>query len=288
MSAGPRPGRIRSALFTPGVEAARLRKAVTVGADICIFDLEDSVPRERDGEARQIVAGALHELGARSRIWVRVHAASDRRMADDIGALPLDRLDGIVLPKVSDPDDIEACVSALAASKSPDDLPLMALVESAAGVLNSRAIADARGVLCLALGRFDLAADLGIDPDLRSPALTAARALVVLASAAAHLHPPLDSPWLKIQDLSGLGEVATGSRREGFGGMLLIHPAHVDLVNRVFAPTADEIAWASETVGASEAAAAAGRGAFARDGQMVDEAIVRRARAILRAAAQGG
>src|SRR5437870_13131077 len=65
--------RVRSALFTPGTDAARLRKAVTVGADVCIFDLEDSVPLQRATEARQTVSRALGELHGRGRIWVRVH-----------------------------------------------------------------------------------------------------------------------------------------------------------------------------------------------------------------------
>lgn len=282
------PKRVRSALFTPGTEAARLRKSVVTGADVCIFDLEDSVPPARVAEARGIVAAAVLELGAAARIWVRVHDAADRRMAEDVDALPLDRVEGLVLPKVSDQGDVAACSSAIAAAHGPDGLPLLAIVETAAGVLNCQPIAAARGVFCLALGRFDLAADLGIDPDRQTPALTAARAAVVLASTAARLHPPLDSPWLRIPDLDGLVRFAAGSRRDGFGGMLLIHPSHVEAVNQAFTPTPDQIAWAREIMGAAAAAGAAGQGAFARDGQMVDEAIVRRARAILRETGERG
>src|SRR5438046_9941518 len=69
------PG-VRSALFTPGTEAARLRKAVTVGADVCIFDLEDSVPLQRASEARQTVSRAVVEVHRRGQIWVRVHPSS--------------------------------------------------------------------------------------------------------------------------------------------------------------------------------------------------------------------
>ena len=278
----PEPrGHVRSALFTPGTEEARLRKAVQAGADICIFDLEDSVAPGRIDDARRTIAQAVPELTQAARIWVRVHAASSPQMAADLAAVPLQVVEGIVLPKVNGKDSIDLCRAGIAAVNGPGDLPLIAIVESAEGVLNCEAVARARTVFCLALGRFDLAADLGVDPDARTPALSAARAMVVLASAAAHRHPPLDSPWLKISELDGLRAAAEQGRHDGFGGMLLIHPSHVPPVNQIFSPTAEEIAWARRIVAAARQAAAGGRGAFASDGEMVDRAIVRRARAIL-------
>ena len=273
--------RVRSALFTPGTEAARLRKAVTSGADVCIFDLEDSVPAARIGDAREIVREALEELTGTARIWLRVHPASSREMAEDLRTMPLSTLEAVVLPKVSDWDDVEACRRAMKQARIPTELPVVPIIESAAGVLGCAAIAEVTGVACLALGRFDLAADLGIDPDGTSPALAMARASVVLASTAERLGLPLDSPWLKITDLSGLRAAAERARADGFGGMLIIHPSHVTTVNEVFSPTSDEIAWARGIVASAEAESG-GRGAYTRDGQMVDEAIVKRARAILR------
>ena len=275
-------GRIRTALFTPGTEAARLRKAVHAGADVCIFDLEDSVPLDRVDEARHVVGAAIQELKGTARLWVRVHAALRDEMRADIGAIPLDEVEGVVLPKVDHEDDVDACHAAIAHAGGPRDVRVLPIVESAAGVLNCREIARARGVAALALGRFDLAADIGIDPEFRTPPLAAARALIVLASTAARLQPPLDSPWLKIADLDGLHRFAEQARQDGFGGMLLIHPSHVEPVKAIFSPTTDEISWARGVVGDADKATAAGRGAFARQGEMVDEAILRRARAILR------
>ena len=274
--------RVRSALFTPGTEAARLRKAVTSGADVCIFDLEDSVPAARIGDAREIVREALEELTGRARIWLRVHPASSREMAEDLRTMPLSTLEAVVLPKVSDWDDVEACRRAMKQARIPTELPVVPIIESAAGVLGCAAIAEVTGVACLALGRFDLAADLGIDPDGTSPALAMARASVVLASTAERLGLPLDSPWLKIADLDGLRTAAERARADGFGGMLIIHPSHVTTVNEVFSPTSDEIAWARGIVASSAEAESGGRGAYTRDGEMVDEAVVKRARAILR------
>ena len=274
--------RVRSALFTPGTEAVRLRKAMTSGADVCIFDLEDSVPTGRIGEAREIVREALEELGGRARIWLRVHPASSQEMAEDLRAVPLSTLEAVMLPKASDRDDVEACRRAMKQARVPAELPVVPIIESAAGVLACAAIAEVTGVACLAFGRFDLAADLGIDPDGTSAALDMSRASVILASTAERLELPLDSPWLKITDLDGLRAAAERARADGFGGMLVIHPSHVTTVNEVFSPTADEIAWAQGIVASSAEAESGGRGAYTRDGQMVDEAIVKRARAILR------
>ena len=278
---------MRSALFTPGTEASRLRKAVTVGADVCIFDLEDSVPGQRIAEARQTVADALNELHGHVQIWVRVHSAQGAAMTNDIEALPLEKSAAVVLPKVNDTSDVDACRNALAKS-GVAKRPIVAMIESASGVLNCANIAKMPGVLCLAFGRFDLSADLGIDPDAGSPALSAGRAAVVLASRAAGLQPPIDAPWIKIHDLDGLRAAAQRARADGFGGLQLIHPSHVPVVNEVFSPTAEELSWARGIVDSADEAEAHGRAAYALDGQMVDEAIVKRARAILGIAGSSG
>src|SRR5260370_8116746 len=99
--------RVRSALFTPGTEAARLRKAITSGADVCIFDLEDSVPAARIGEAREVVREALQELASRARIWLRVHPPSSPEMGEDLRTMPPRTLETVLLPKASPPDHAE-------------------------------------------------------------------------------------------------------------------------------------------------------------------------------------
>ncbi len=263
-----------------------MRKAVAIGADVCIFDLEDSVPPVRIAEAREAVRAAIDELSGQTPIWVRVHPAATNEMPRDLAALPLAKIQGIMLPKASHADDVSACHSAIVSAKGPAHLRLIPIIEGAMAVLNAHEIASSTGVFCVALGRFDLSADLGIDPDAGSPALALARGTVVLASAAARIQPPLDSPWLRIKDLEGLRSAAQRGRADGFGGMLLIHPAHVEMVNAVFSPTPEELAWARDILGSAFEATAGGQGAYQRNGQMVDEAIVKRARAILQSAAE--
>src|SRR3989442_15011542 len=157
--------------------------------------------------------------------------------------------------------------TAIFAARGPPDLPLAPIIEGAAGFYNFIDIARSVEILCLAFGRFDLSAALGIAPNAGSPALAPARAAIVLASAAAGLHPGLDSPWLKIEDLQGLRGAAQRARDDGFGGMLLIHPSHVETVNQVFSPTADEVTWARGIVASAGGGQAGGGGAPAPDGQ---------------------
>src|SRR5260370_21972886 len=111
--------RVRSALFTPGTEAAQLRKAITSGADVCIFDLEDSVPAGRIGQAREIVREALEELAGRARIWLRVHPPSSHEMAEDPRTIPLVTLEAVLLPKASPRDDVETCRRAMIQAPGP-------------------------------------------------------------------------------------------------------------------------------------------------------------------------
>lgn len=275
------PARVRTALFTPGSDPSRLRTAVRAGADICIFDLEDSVESGSLRAARTAVAEATREMANDSPICVRIHGASSSEMTADLAALPLAQCSALVIPKVSGTADLDRCREEVARVGGPTALPLIPIVESAAGALHAPEIAASRDVAVMAFGRFDLAADLGIDSKLDTPALIQARAATVLGSRVAHLIPPLDSPWLSVQDLGGLRQAAQKARRDGFGGMLLIHPSHIPVVHEVFRPSSEEIAWARSVLSTASAASQTGRGAFVSDGEMVDEAILRRARGIL-------
>ena len=264
-------------LFVPGTEDRKIAKAMQSDADAVILDLEDSIADDMKEGAREHLAGYVRSLqpgSVRAEVWVRINS-DDSLFPADVKAIPWNNVHGAVLPKAERRESITALIDAGAKRVLP-------IIESAAGVLGCAGIAEVTGVACLALGRFDLAADLGIDPDGASAALTMARASVVLASTAGRIDPPLDSPWLKIADLDGLRAAAEQARADGFGGMLVIHPSHLETVNQVFSPTADELVWARGIVASSAEAESGGRGAYTRDGEMVDEAVVKRARAILR------
>jgi citrate lyase subunit beta/citryl-CoA lyase len=174
-------------------------------------------------------------------------------------------------------------------------------VETAAGVARVDRILQARSlrpykapwrVKRVAFGAADFCLDTGIVPSYDEPELDEARARVVLASRAAGMEAPLDSPWFHLRDEAGFRRALERSRRGGFQGRLCVHPDQVPIANAAFTPSADEVARAERIVAAFKAAEAKGAAAVEVDGQMVDYPVVHRAQALLEAMreirAQGG
>jgi citrate lyase subunit beta/citryl-CoA lyase len=205
-------------------------------------------------------------------------------MADDIASVTGPRLDGIVVPKVDGPDELEETVRRVRAAEREAGLPehrvaVVALIETARGLLDVAGIARVPGVATLALGEGDLAADLGVTPSPGEPEFLLAREQVVVAAAAAGLEPPIAPVATDFRDLDAFRRSSEGLRRMGFGSRQAIHPAQVLVVNEVFTPSPTEVEAARETVAAFERAAAAQVGVVVDGaGRMVDEAVVRAAR----------
>lgn len=269
-------------LFVPGDRPDRYAKAATSGADVIILDLEDAVAPAAKTAARRAVTGALRGTGEPLRALVRVNAAGAPAHDDDVGALvdlasrPGHGLLGVMLPKADDPRVITEVIGRLHAADP--ELAVVPLVESAAGVLRAPEIAGVPGVTRLALGAIDLTAD--VDAELDSPIVTHAMAQLVLASRAAGIAPPVDSPATEIRDTAVVAATARAARGCGFGGKLCIHPAQLDPVRTAFHPSPEQIAWAQRVL-------AAGDSAVQVDGKMVDRPVVLRAGRILRRAAGG-
>jgi len=136
-------------------------------------------------------------------------------------------------------------------------------------------------VAALLLGAGDLGADLGLEPRAVGLEILYARSQVVVDSAAAGIRPPFDIVHLDVRDDAGLEEECRLARSLGFRGKACIHPAQLDVVHRVFAPTDEELDWARRVVEAYERETGEGRGVFALNGAMVDLPVVERARRIL-------
>ncbi len=266
----------RSYLYVPGDRPEKLAKAAGRGADALIVDLEDAVAMTDKDAARATV---VEWLNARSRgdeveVWVRVNSGA--LLADDVRAVAgAPGVDGVYLPKVSAPADLEALDAMLGDSV----LPVVALVETAAGVLDARAIARAPRVARLALGEADLGAELGLDPSPDEREWLPMRMHVVLASSAAGIDAPVASVSTDFSDLEALRTTTDAFRRMGFGARSAIHPAQVGVINEVFTPADAEVAAARQLV--KEFEAAGGRAFTGPDGKMVDEAVIRSARNIL-------
>ncbi|MFT4201542.1 HpcH/HpaI aldolase/citrate lyase family protein [Gordonia sp. (in: high G+C Gram-positive bacteria)] len=254
-------------LFVPGDRPERFEKAAAAGADLVVLDLEDAVAAGDKETARRNVARWIAEG---NDAVVRVNAPGSGLLRSDLAALH-DLRCAIMVPKAEDPEQLRRIGDARGLA------PLMiALIETARGVLSAPQIATLPGIRRLALGSFDLAAELGIDPTDQQ-ALAATRGNLVLAAAAAGLAGPIDGVTAAVDDAARLTAETHQARRLGFAGKLCIHPRQVAVVADAFAPGADEIAWARKIVDAFATAGAVA----AVDGEMVDKPVLDRAERIL-------
>lgn len=295
----------RSILFTPGNHPRRVEKALALDADGVILDLEDAVAVSDKAAARKPVAEALRRP-RRGRGYVRVNAPSTPFCYRDLVETLHEKVDGVFLPKVESAADLHAIDWLMAALErergiAEGSIDLVPMIETAAGlarvdrVLQARSLRPYAGpwrVKRVAFGAADYSLEAGIVPSLDEPELASARDRVVLASRAAGMEAPLDSPWFHLRDTEGFRRALERSRRGGFQGRLCVHPDQVPLANAAFTPGAEEVARAERIVAAFEAVEAKGGAAVEVDGQMVDYPIVHRARALLETqreiAAKGG
>ena len=259
-------------LFVPGDRPERFEKAAAAGADLVIIDLEDAVAHDNKVVAR---GNVTEWVATGNRCAVRINAADTGHFAGD-----LDAIAGlgapVMLAKAESPDVVQQ-VAEVAGSG------VIALIETARGVLAAPAIAAVPGVVRLAVGTFDLAAQLGVDPADRE-ALAASRGALVLASAAAGLVGPLDGVTAAVDDPDRVADDAAHARRMGFAGKLCIHPKQLAPAIEAFAPTADEVAWAHRILDAVTEEEETTGGVAVVDGQMVDKPVYDRAERILRRA----
>lgn len=281
---------IRSWLFVPGNVPRHLARAYASGADAVVLDLEDAVPLAEKERARGLVAKVLAtRAGTRGPLtFVRVNAPGSGHVAADLEAIVRPGLDGIRVPKVDGAGAIVELETHLvrAASRNGIDatgLPIVCGIESARGVADAPAIAaSSPRVLALSFGAADLAADLDLVEGADRLETLTVRSLLVLASRAAGIRPPIDSVSVVIDDPIGLERTTRQGRGLGFFGRGAIHPTQVPIINSVFTPSPDELARARAIVEAAEAGAAAGSGSLRlADGTFIDLAIVRRARDVI-------
>jgi citrate lyase beta subunit len=262
----------RSLLFAPGNEERKLRKALEAGADAVVADLEDAVPAPEKEAARSLVARVLAEAETPSLLAVRVNGVGSPLWEEDLRALAGLALDAVVLPKAT-PEAVEAL--------GTDGPPLVAIVETAQGLRQAYESASSPRVAALVLGAIDLGLELGLEPRPDGQEVLFARSQLVLDSAAAGIRAPFDLVHVDTRDDEGLEAECRLARSLGLRGKACIHPAQIEIVNRVFSPSEAEVARAQRVVEAYERAAEEGRGAVALDGEMVDLPVVERARRLV-------
>jgi citrate lyase subunit beta/citryl-CoA lyase len=253
-------------LFLPANRLDRLEKAVSTAADAVVLDLEDAVAVDQKTQARGGLLGALDQAAARKPIILRINGAETDWYADDVAVAANLPIAAVMLPKAESAD---ICTHV----RQGCGKPLVALVETAKGVLNANEIANSSNRL--AFGNLDFAADVGIGQDRL--ALAYARSILVLASRNAAIAQPIDGVTQQFNDFQVVEEDARHSRSMGFGGKLLIHPKQIEPTRRAFLPSSEEIAWAERLLTNADS----NTGVLTVNGNMVDAPVLKRARDIL-------
>lgn len=267
-----------------------MHKALTVGADVVILDLEDAVSTTAKPSARGTVADVIEQAAPTASCEVHVRLDRDSTggyRQDDLEAAVGPGLAGLRLPKVEDPRAIGELDDRLGRLEHERGVPpgtvrLYPTFESALGMVRITEILTASPrVARAAIGTTDLLADLMAEGD-DDLATLHVRSELVLRSRACRVGPPIDGVHVDLEDEAGLVVAARRARALGFIGKSVIHPRQLAPVHEVFTPTPQQLERAERIVTAAEAASGTGTGGFALDGEFVDAAVVARARGLLR------
>ena len=286
----------RSFLFVPGDSERKLEKAGSSPADALIIDLEDAVAPDRRPAARALVAEAVGSLGALGgpEVWARINPVTSADWEADAEAAVREGLDGIVLPKAEGAPDVVRLADRLTELEEDAELPpggigiLPIVSETAKAMFRLADYAGASPRLRgLTWGAEDLAAALGATSNRDEqgrwlPPYELARSLCLYAAGAAEL-PAVDTVFADFRNTDGLRAAAQSARRDGFTGMLAIHPAQVPVINDAFTPGTEEIERARRIVALFDEQP--GVGVVGLDGQMLDRPHLIQAKKLLAMAA---
>ena len=249
----------RSWLFAPGDSARKMEKALGGPADIDLLDLEDAVAPDQKPLAREMIAEFLTaNAGQRARLWVRVNPLDGGLTQMDLDAVMPARPGGIMLPKAVGGHDLETLDGILIGLEDQHGIetgstPVIPLVtETAAAMFTTGTYVGKPRLSAMTWGAEDLADSIGAmgntngDGSYR-PTYELARSLCLLGAASAEV-PAIETIMADFRDLEGLKARAQMVRRDGYRGMMAIHPAQVDVINQAFSPSEEEIAEAHEIV----------------------------------------
>ncbi len=288
--------KMRSWLFAPGDSEKKMTKAMEGTADIVLIDLEDAVAPETKPLARTMVHDFLKaNAPQRERLWVRINPFDGPYTLPDLAAIMPAHPGGIMLPKVYGRADVERlnhCLSALEVANGIEEgsTPVIVLItETAEAMFHTGDYKGAPRVVALTWGAEDLADSIGASSNKNADGsygftYELARSLTVLGAATAGV-PAIETISADFKDLEALRLRAEKVRRDGFRGMLAIHPAQVDVINQAFTPTAEEIAEAREIVAVFDANP--GVGAIGYKGAMLDRPYLSRALQLLALVEEG-
>ena len=279
--------RMRSLLFVPGDRPDRMEKALGSGADGLILDLEDAVAPSAKPEARRMVAEFLAAHGG-APLWVRINPIDGPEADRDLTAILHAHPHGIVLPKAEGGASVGELARRLTERGNVSAQILAIATETPAAIFQLGSYGGARRLAGLTWGAEDLPAAIGAstsrEEDGRyTPPYELARSLCLFGAAAAGV-APIETVYPAFRDLEGLAAYAARGRRDGFVGMMAIHPAQVPVINQAFTPSEAEVAHARAVVEAFEASPDAG--VLSLDGKMIDRPHLLQAQRTLAAASE--
>jgi len=263
-----------------------VKKAETIQADAIIFDLEDAVSVSEKDTAREIVKKAIRSVKSseRERI-VRINSVENDWGFEDLREIIPELPDAVILPKADEKSLIAADMQITALEKklgiAPGTVSLIPLFETAYAIANAWQILGAAARIDgVQLGAEDLTREQEIKRTREGAEIRYARMKLAMDARARGIDI-IDTPFTGIHDMEGLQRDAEYSRDMGFTGKTCIHPAHIEVINQVFSPTAEEVEHAMEILNAYEQSISEGRGACMYNGKMVDVPVADRARKIV-------
>jgi citrate lyase subunit beta/citryl-CoA lyase len=274
--------KLRSLLFVPGDRPERMEKALGAGADALILDLEDAVAPQNKQVARHEVAHFLNQHSG-ARIFVRVNPLDSAENEKDLNAVLPSHPDGIVLPKAEGGASAAELAKRLTERGNATAQILAIATETPAAMFQLGTYGGVKRLVGLTWGAEDLPAAIGAATSREedgsfTPPYELARSLCLFGAAAAGVLP-IETVYPAFKDLEGLAAYAGRARRDGFMGMMAIHPAQVPVINDAFTPSEAELEQARAVIAAFEANP--GAGALSLDGRMIDRPHLVQAQRIL-------
>ncbi|MEQ1773253.1 MAG: CoA ester lyase [Burkholderiales bacterium] len=280
----------RSLLFVPANQRRMLDKLHSLPADGFIFDLEDTVPAPEKANARAMTAEAIAKL-PEDRSWIRCNALDSGFIHEDFDAfVGMPKMRGFVVPKQDSVGDIAAVDRMLTSLEvrrglSPGSTPVIAMIESAAGVLSARDIFS--NCKRIESGMYaggedgDMNVSLGAVWSSEGPEMMFVRQMTFVAARAANIKFPLEAVFSNIKDHEGFRRDTMLSRRLGYRGRAVIHPTQIEIANDIYTPTAAEVDYATRVLAAYQEALTRGVGSTTVDGKLVDIAMAKTAQNLL-------
>lgn len=285
----------RSLLFIPGNNERFLQKSIKLHADILCFDLEDSVPSSEKEAARNLVASflATKQGNNDSFIYVRINSFDSGLVDGDLERIVMKGLDGIVLPKIGNSEEVTQIIQKIDAivskRKLSSTIQIIPSIETSRGVVNANSIASShKDVTALVFGVFDYLYDMNIDVEYDDfMSYNYARSKIPVDARAAGIDA-FDGIWQNVKDIDGLIKDATIAKKLGYSGKTLVHPSHINPVHDIFRPTKKQIEWAKKVLAALQDTFENGnaRGAKLLEGKMIDAVHYKQAKAVISAAEQ--